>query len=156
MNSRFRTALLGVFIVSSVLSLSAQTAQVASFAATNVGEKLANTSDLAEHYIYSPKEIDVQPSFVGGEHALKQYIRENLVYPIQAIDYGIEGKVHVEFTIDRNGHASNPHVYRTLGFGCDEEVERMIMEMPRWKPGIKDAKSAATKVHLSLGFSLNP
>ena len=106
--------------------------------------------------IYAGKYLDVQPSFLGGEPALKTFISENLTYPNLARQYGVEGTVHVEFVIDEEGNASQPWVYRKIGYGCDQEVERIISQMPRWRPGIKGAASVASRVHLAIHFRLHP
>lgn len=90
----------------------------------------------------------------GGRKAYKQYLTENLRYPEQALNNKIEGRVTVQFTIDPAGKMSDFKVLRGLGYGCDEEVIRLIRQGPKWKPSRRNTEPVADKVKVRMKFSL--
>ncbi|MCK9452709.1 MAG: energy transducer TonB [Bacteroidales bacterium] len=66
------------------------------------------------------------PRFHGGKEALSKFIGENIRYPAEAIEAGVEGKVLVGFDIDDNGRVDNIVVINGIGYGCDEEAMRVV------------------------------
>lgn len=101
-----------------------------------------------------PSVLDVAPEFPGGSEALYRYLAENIQYPKQAKDKGIEGRVVVQFTITTDGSIANVEVARGIGSGCDEEALRVVKAMPKWKPAIKDGKPVAGQYNLPINFKL--
>jgi TonB family protein len=81
-----------------------------------------------------------------------RYLRDNLVYPQQAIDNSISGRVVVEVTISPDGSISNLEIIQSLGFGCDEEAIRLIREGPGWVAAIKNGVAVEEKVQVSVRF----
>ena len=69
---------------------------------------------------------ETRPSFRGGEQKLMEFIGNNVVYPKEAIEAGIEGRVFVEFYIEKDGTVCDAKVLRGMGYGCDEEALRVI------------------------------
>lgn len=92
--------------------------------------------------------------FSGGTKAMKAYLSRKLKYPSSAIKNGIEGKVYVKFIIDQNGEIKNPTITQSLGYGCDEEVLRIIESMPPWIPAKQDNQNAEMLYILPITFSL--
>jgi TonB family protein len=90
----------------------------------------------------------------GGRKAFKQYLEGNVRYPEQAIKNQVEGKVTVQFTIETNGKLSDFRVIRGIGFGCDEEVIRLIKQGPKWSPSKKDDEAIRDKVKVRMRFAL--
>jgi len=78
---------------------------------------------------------EVMPEFSGGESELYNFIRTNIKIPESAKENNISGKVIVQFIVEKDGSISNIEILRKLGFGCDEEVVRIINSMPNWTPG---------------------
>lgn len=66
------------------------------------------------------------PKITGGKKTFAAFLRENLVYPEEALRNGIEGNVHLEYEVDDNGIVTKASVLRGLGFGLDEEALRLI------------------------------
>ena len=66
------------------------------------------------------------PRFAGGKEALSKFIRQNLQYPEEALEAGIEGKVVVGFDVDDNGNVHNAQIVHGIGHGCDEEALRIV------------------------------
>ena len=84
--------------------------------------------------------VEIMPQFTGGEKARIKYLIENINYPIYARRTGIQGKVYVTFIVEKDGSITNINILRGIGGGCDEEVIRIVENMPKWSPGIMDGK----------------
>ncbi|HEY8511609.1 MAG TPA: TonB family protein [Cyclobacteriaceae bacterium] len=90
----------------------------------------------------------------GGKRAFRRYLETNLRYPKPALENGIEGRVTVQFTIEPTGDLTDFRVVRSLGYGCDEEVIRLIREGPRWKPTKRNDQPVKGKARVKLKFDL--
>lgn len=90
----------------------------------------------------------------GGRGAYKQYLEKNLRYPEQALENNIEGRVTVQFTVDANGKMVDFNVLKGLGYGCDEEVIRLIKQGPKWNPTKRDTEPVKDKVKVRMRFRL--
>lgn len=112
-------------------------------------------------------ELDQVPLFPGcedvadqeerrkcAEKAMLTFVYKQIRYPAAARENGIQGSVVVSFTIDENGNIKNPEIKRGIGGGCDEEVMRIVKEMPRWHPGKKDGKAVSTIYILPVKYKL--
>lgn len=90
----------------------------------------------------------------GGRRMFKQYLEQNLQYPQAALENHIEGKVTVQFNIDMTGQLSNFRVIRGIGFGCEEEVIRLIKQGPKWSPTKKNEAAIKDRVRVRMRFAL--
>jgi len=99
--------------------------------------------------------VENMPMFRGGERKLMEFIGNNVVYPKEAIDAGIEGRVFVEFYIEKDGTVSNAIVLQGIGYGCDEEALRVIGLMPKWYPGKQRGKAVRVRYTLPIIFKLS-
>jgi TonB family protein len=90
----------------------------------------------------------------GGRKAYRQYLEQNLKYPEQALNNKVEGRVTVQFTVESSGQMSNFKILRGLGYGCEEEVLRLIREGPKWKPSRRNTEAVSDKVKVRLKFTL--
>lgn len=97
---------------------------------------------------------EIQPEFPGGEAEMRKFISTNMKYPPLAIENGIKGKVMVSFVVEKNGSLSNITIKKGLGYGCDEEVIRVIKAMPPWKPGEQKGKKVRVLMTLPISFNL--
>ena len=97
---------------------------------------------------------ETMPSFRGGDWKLYEFIENNLVYPQEAKDAGVEGRVFVEFYIERDGTVCDAKVLRGIGYGCDEEALRVVGLMPNWYPGKQRGKAVRVRYTLSIKFEL--
>ena len=95
-----------------------------------------------------------QAEFPGGLDSMYAYIQKNLVYPEKAKAEGIEGRVFVTFTIEKDGSISNILIKRAIGGGCEEAVVEMIKNMPKWKPGKQKGKPVRFQYVLPIKFEL--
>jgi hypothetical protein len=94
--------------------------------------------------------LNIAPaSYVGGEEAMKTYLKENMIYPDSAYDEEIEGTVEVRCIIEKDGSVSHPVLldpYRTPRT-LKREAIRLVGQMPKWNPALKDGiavRSGAT------------
>lgn len=86
---------------------------------------LHNNRNIMNEYRKKKKFLEV-PRYGGGKEEFRKFIAENLRYPKEALEAGVEGKVLVEYEIDDNGFVHNPRVLNGIGYGCDEEAVRVI------------------------------
>lgn len=98
--------------------------------------------------------VERMPEFPGGEEAVYEFLAKNLKYPQAAKDSNIQGKVYVQFTVDKDGSIINPKVARDIGGGCGEEALRVVKMMPKWKPGDQRGVKIRTQFTLPITFEL--
>lgn len=82
------------------------------------------------------------PLFIGGPVEYKDFINANLRYPNIAKEFDVRGTVIASFVIGANGYPEKESrkIIKGLGYGCDEEVLRIINLMPRWVPARKSSE----------------
>jgi len=81
-----------------------------------------------------PEKIIKNSEFIGGENALRQYIKTNLHYPETAKKKNIQGRVYLKFTVNRYGKIKNIKIVRHIHPLLDKEALRLIKNMPDWQP----------------------
>ncbi len=79
---------------------------------------------------------------------ISSFLQKNLRYPDNAREAGISGRVAVQFVVNEDGTISDVKVTRGIGGGCDEEARRVVLSLPKWKPGKQNGK--AVKVYYTL------
>lgn len=100
------------------------------------------------------KHLDQVPGFPGGDKAMFEFLGNNLKYPKEAVQKKIQGKVLIELVIDEDGGIRETHILEGLGFGCDEEVTRVVKAMPNWTPGVIGNEVVRSSFVLPVMFSL--
>lgn len=100
-------------------------------------------------------EVDEVPSPQGGMTQFFHYVQENLKYPDEAKKNGIEGKVFIEFVVDKSGKINDAQILKGIGNGCDAEALRIVANSPNWNPGSKNGQIVNVKLVLPLTFKLN-
>lgn len=98
--------------------------------------------------------VQEMPSFPGGEAAMMQYLRSSVKYPAKAQEKGLEGRVYVEFIVNKDGSISDASILKGAGQVLDEEALRVIMAMPNWVPGKQRGKLVRVKYRLPINFTL--
>jgi periplasmic protein TonB len=91
---------------------------------------------------------------IGGMSAFYEYVAKKIKYPAQAKRMGIEGKVFVEFVIEKDGTITDVKAIKGIGGGCDQEAERILAAAPKWKPGKQRGKPVRQKMVLPINFKL--
>ncbi len=98
--------------------------------------------------------VEENASFPGGEDALIEFLRDNIVYPELAKKKKISGRVYVSFVVEKDGSLSNIKILKDLGDGCGEEVIRVVRKMPRWKPGRQKGEIVRQIINLPVSFAM--
>lgn len=100
----------------------------------------------------TPKTADVitQPEFKGGIEKMYEYISINFVYPEEAQKRSVNGKMEVEFTVEKSGDITYVGILKGLDYSIDEEVLRLLKAMPRWTPATKNGVPVRYKVSMPI------
>ncbi len=93
--------------------------------------------------------VEQPPVLIGGITAIQKII----VYPDIAAKAGIEGKVIVQFVIDKDGNVKDPFIIRGIGGGCDEEALRAVKQA-KFKPGMQRGRAVSVRYTLPITFKL--
>lgn len=91
---------------------------------------------------------------VIGRAALKKYMEKNVLYPDEARQRKIEGKVVIEFLVRPDGSLTDFKVLKGIGYGCDEEVIRLVKEGSAWSPTLRDNLAVTEKARVQFRFKL--
>lgn len=90
----------------------------------------------------------------NGKESFQDYLRANMIYPKIALDNKIEGSVTVEFSVNKEGQLSDFSVIKGIGYGCDEELIRLIKSGPQWTPTSRNGIALEEKVKVRFSFQL--
>lgn len=99
--------------------------------------------------------VEDSPEPKGGMPAFYKYISKNMTYPSQARRMGIEGRVFVQFVVDKDGTIREVKAVKGIGGGCDEEAVRVIKTSPKWKPGKQRGRPVKVRMILPVQFKLS-
>ena len=114
-----------------------------------------DNSTTASETSETPLEVaEIMPEFPGGTEALLSFIKDNLKYPQKAIDEQTEGRVIVQFVIDKTGKVSSPEVIRGVTSELDQAALDIVSALPDWKPGEQDGQKVNVKYTLPVVFKL--
>jgi protein TonB len=98
--------------------------------------------------------VEQAPSYMGGNAAMADFLRKNLKYPRQAAQAGIQGRVFISFIVGADGKIEDVKTLKGIGFGCDEEAERVIKLMPNWKAGRQSGNAVRVRFNMPVVFQL--
>jgi protein TonB len=98
--------------------------------------------------------VEQKPEPNGGLKAFYEYVGENLKYPAKASRMGIEGRVFVEFIVEKDGSLTDINVAKGIGGGCDEEAVRVISNAPKWNPGKQRGNAVRVRMVIPIMFKL--
>ncbi|MPR33444.1 energy transducer TonB [Salmonirosea aquatica] len=98
--------------------------------------------------------VDEQPEFPGGFQSMYEFLGNNILYPEQARKANVQGKVFLSFVVSSTGEIRDVKVLKGVGYGLDEEAERVVKKMPKWQPGREDGKEVAVRYNLPVVFQL--
>ncbi len=114
-------------------------------------KELLSTSSDREAVLES---VDQLPAFPGGSQELYDHIRRNLKYPVSARKKGIEGRVYVQFVVNKDGTVSDVKVVKGIGAACDREAQRVVENLPEFQPGRLNGKPVSVRVMLPITYIL--
>lgn len=97
---------------------------------------------------------EVMPSFPGGQKEFNSFLARNLKYPPPLQEIGVEGRVIIQFVVDKDGSITNAEVVRGVHPLIDKEALRVINMMPKWSPGMQNHKPVRVKYTVPVAFKL--
>ncbi len=112
-----------------------------------VNEKLKGTPVLTV--------VEQMPAYPGGMAALMEYFKENMRYPASAKERGLQGRVTVQFVVDKDGSIKEPKVIRSIDQELDEEALRLVKSMSKWESGRQNGEPVAVKFAVPVPFKLD-
>jgi len=114
-----------------------------------------NNQIVGEDTISAPYAVVEQmPEFPGGERALQKFLSSSVKYPRIATENGIQGKVFVNFVVDRSGSISNVKIIRGVDQSLDQEAMRVVKSMPKWIPGKQNGEAVRVSFTVPINFVL--
>ena len=159
---RFLIIILALVVAGSGMSVDAKKrkttkratkAKVVEPAPTNYDYVVAS-SDESPAFNYD--EVKYQPEYPGGADGLKKFLSENIKYPKSAKDKGIQGRVILQFVVEKTGALSNIKVLRSVDPALDKEAVRVVSQITRFVPGYdKDHAPVRVLYTLPVNFILN-
>lgn len=100
--------------------------------------------------------VENMPEFPdGGMAGLMQYLAENIRYPKKAQQEGTQGRVTVQFIVEKDGSISHTSILRSVHPELDAEAMRVINTMPKWKPGTQRGEVVRVKYTIPVMFRLS-
>lgn len=97
--------------------------------------------------------VDVAPTFPGGAAEFIKFLSKNIKYTKQMKLTQVQGKVIMQFIVEKDGTLSNFKVTKGPGGGTTEEALRVMQKSPKWKPGIKDGKPVRVQYGAPIEFT---
>jgi TonB family protein len=99
--------------------------------------------------------IDEPAEFPGGNEKLLEYIQSNLIYPQEAVDKKMHGRVIVTFTVSKSGRIKNVKTPFNVYPVMEREARRLVISMPKWKPGKNHGEVVEDKQAIPIVFILS-
>ena len=98
--------------------------------------------------------VEEMPEFPGGMGECMKFLSKNIKYPTISQENGVQGRVIVQFVVNRDGSIVDPVVVRGVDPYLDKEALRVISTMPKWKPGKQRGKAVRVKYTVPVMFRL--
>lgn len=119
--------------------------------------KEMSTSQLPAENTSEEKVFDVveeMPSYIGGQGAMMSFLASNIQYPVETQKNGVQGRVMVEFIVEKDGTLTNVRVARSVEPSLDKEAVRVVKSMPKWKPGKQNGAVVRVRYTAPIVFRL--
>lgn len=98
--------------------------------------------------------VEQMPEFPGGMKELMTYLKDNIKYPKAAQDKKVQGRVIVQFVVEKDGTPTEFNVVRSVDPDLDAEALRVLGGMPKWKPGMQKGQVVRVKYTVPVAFRL--
>ena len=120
------------------------------------------TTVLAQKTVVSQKDqkeepfnvVEDMPAFPGGMEAMIQFLSSNIQYPADAQKQKVDGRVLVNFVVEKDGSITEVKVVKPGFPSLDAEAVRVVKAMPKWKPGYQNGRAVRVLFTLPINFSL--
>ena len=106
----------------------------------NIGVEIMDYVEVQEEVVEEEaipfQLVEEKPSFQGGDaNAFSKWVNQRLVYPEIAKENGVQGRVTLQFTVEKDGTVTKVRVLRGVDPSLDKEAVRVVQSSPKWKPG---------------------
>ena len=118
----------------------------------NAEAQVTNESNPQSETIY--KSVEQMPMFPGGEAGLLRYLQENIQYPPEAAKNNVQGRVILQFVVDKTGQVGEVKILRSVSEELDAEAVRVVKSLPKFEPGRQDGKPVAVWYTLPVSFNI--
>ena len=98
--------------------------------------------------------VEEMPEFPGGMAECMKWLSKNIKYPTISQENGVQGRVIIQFVVNRDGSIVDAQVARGVDPYLDKEALRVVGLMPKWKPGKQRGKEVRVKYTLPVMFRL--
>jgi protein TonB len=98
--------------------------------------------------------VEQMPSFPGGMGALMSWLGQNIKYPVIAAENGVQGRVIVQFVVEKDGSITDVKVAKSVDPSLDKEAARVVSAMPKWTPGKQNGSAVRVKYTVPVTFKL--
>ena len=98
--------------------------------------------------------VEQMPSFPGGYAALMQWLGSNMKYPTIAAENNVQGRVIVQFVVEKDGSITDVHVAKSVDPSLDKEASRVVKAMPKWIPGKQNSSPVRVRFTVPVTFKL--
>ena len=120
------------------------------------------TTVLAQKTVVSQKDqkeepfnvVEDMPAFPGGMEAMIQFLSSNIQYPADAQKQKVDGRVLVNFVVEKDGSITEVKVIKPAFPSLDAEAIRVVKAMPKWKPGYQKGQAVRVQFTMPINFSL--
>ena len=117
---------------------------------------------VVEKKVEAPKEVkeevfrsvEQMPQFPGGEAALMKYLQSHINYPPMAAENNVQGRVVVQFVVDKTGKVGEVKVVRSVDKDLDREAVRVCKSLPKFTPGRQNGQAVSVWYTLPVTFKL--
>ena len=100
------------------------------------------------------RSVEQMPQFPGGEDALRKYLASHINYPPMAAENNVQGKVIVQFVVDKTGKVGEVKVVRSVDKDLDREAVRVCKALPKFIPGRQNGQAVPVWFTLPVQFKL--
>lgn len=124
---------------------------------SNLNDEVMPVEEEEEVVIQEEAIVDfaeVDPMFPGGEVAMVNFIRENIVYPELSREMGEQGTVYVQFVVNSDGSIQDVVVLKGVSDLLDKEAVRVVKKMPKWTPGEQAGKKIRVRYQIPIKFTI--
>ncbi len=94
------------------------------------------------------------PEYPGGMKEMLKFLQENVKYPENAMKNNVQGRVIVQFVVEKDGTPTEFKVLRSVDPDLDAEALRVMKAMPKWKPGMQKGQVVRVKFTVPVSFKL--
>ena len=113
-----------------------------------------------EHVLGIPKDttvyrvVEVMPSYPGDMEAFYKFLAQQMHYPKEALENGIEGRVVVSFVVEEDGRLTHFEAVSSPSPLLSNEAIRVLRQMPRWNPAKRMGRNVRCQYNIPVMFRL--